>query len=253
MINMMLFSDSDLKNIFNSIQEKIQSLDTSETIPEGHFDLGQITKDWRGATDDGIFENMAVCIFTGGIRVKVLETRWNGMREVFGNFKIDYVAKLEVDDILTNPKIIRHKGKILSLIDNANRIQAIQNVDGSFKNYLESRFKKGYEYLLKCIIKDFKYLKQATGRDFLKDIGMGGFKPDVHVARILMRIGLHDQGIDKLTELFQRISLACDLSLPEIDRLLFRYGSGHKMRYAICGTDPLCDICKVPKCSLANR
>ena len=89
--------------------------------------------------------------------------------------------------------------------------------------------------------------------DFLKDIGMGGFKSDVHVKRILTRIGLYDERVFTLDELFKRISRACGLSLPEIDRILLRYGSGHKMRYAICGTDPLCDICQVPKCSYAHR
>jgi 3-methyladenine DNA glycosylase Tag len=247
------YSDQVILEIFKKMAINIKSLDMSEKIRPGHFDLDTINKDWRDASDDGLFENIAVCIFVGGMKIKVVEQYWEEMRKAFGNFKIDYVADLKVESLINNPKIIKHRGKITALIHNANKIKDIQKTEGGFKAYLESRNKKGYDFLLNCIMKDFKYLKSATGADFLKDINLGRYKPDVHVVRILSRIGLYKQEIDDLSKVFERLSSVCQLTMPQIDRLLIRYGSGHKLRTAVCGTTPKCETCGIKTCDYANK
>ncbi len=237
-----------IRAIFESISAKIRELDTGSDLPSGFFDIDTITKDWTQSDDDGIFENMAVCSFAGGMKVTTLQQKWEAMREAFGNFKIDYVAGLNSEILLGNSMIIRHPGKVRAQIANAKKVQAIQKDEGSLVNYLSERLCKGLEHLLECVVRDFAFLGPATGADFLKDLGMGGFKPDVHVMRILQRLGLWNGTAESLPESIRRIERATELSAPDIDRLLFRYGSGHKLRYPVCGGSPVCDTCLVDNC-----
>lgn len=241
-------NQKSVKPIFDSIASTIAKFDTGDRIPGGHFDLDLVTKDWESSDDDGLFENMAACIFAGGMKVVVLQQRWLAMRSAFGGFRISYVAGLECASLLSNTKIIRNSKKIQALITNAQRLQEIQKDEGSFVEYLRKRLSRSYDYLLECVVKDFAYLGLATGADFLKDIGMGGYKPDVHFKRILQRIGLWNGNDGDLGATVKCIALATDLTASQIDRLLFRLGSGHKLQYAVCGTNPICAICLVKTC-----
>ena len=170
------------------------------------------------------------------------------MRAAFGGFRISYVASLDCASLLSNTKIIRNSKKIQALITNAQRLQEIQKNEGSFVLYLRRRLNHSYDHLLECVVKDFAYLGPATGADFLKDIGMGGYKPDVHFRRILQRIGLWNGIDDDLEATVKCIALATGLTASQIDRLLFRLGSGHKLQHAVCGTNPICAICLVKTC-----
>jgi DNA-3-methyladenine glycosylase I len=238
-----------IKQIFESIRSTIARFDTGNQLPKGYFDLDLVTKDWEHSDDDGLFENMAACIFAAGMKITVLQKRWTAMRSAFGDFRISHVASLKIDSLISNKNIIRHPKKLEALITNAHTLLRIQKDEGSFVEYLRRRIHKSYDFLLECVIRDFEYLGPATGRDFLKDIGMGGYKPDVHLMRILMRLGLWNGVESELTPTVQRISEITDLAPSEIDRLLFRLGSGHKLQHAICGTAPICDLCLVDSCA----
>lgn len=227
-------------------------IDTSANAQE-HFDLDTITKNWTTANDDGLFENMAICMFAAGMKMTILASKWFATRQVTRHFDIDYVAAMSVSEILKNPDVVRHRAKWTALIRNAQRLRRIRESEGSFKNYIAKRLAVGKDHLLAELRKDFAYLGPATAPDFVKDIMIGGYKPDVHVTRILSRIGLFDGDPTALPALFVRLANVLGLTDSEIDRLLFRYGSGHKLVYAVCGTTPRCSDCPVPICEHAHR
>ena len=47
----------------------------------------------------GYLENMSKVIFTSGINWKVVEAKWPGIKEAFGGFDVEKVARLAPDDI----------------------------------------------------------------------------------------------------------------------------------------------------------
>ncbi|MBN4056710.1 DNA-3-methyladenine glycosylase I [bacterium AH-315-J21] len=241
-------ASNHIRQAFESIVATIDQLNYTKELPQGHIDIDTIATDWTQSDDDELFENMAACIFAGGMKITVLEQKWMSIREAFKQFKIDDVAVLDVDTLLENNMIIRHPGKVKALIANATKIKCIQEENESFVNYLRDNLEHGLEYLLKRIVADFAFLGPATGADFLKDIGMGGFKPDIHVQRILRRLGIWSGIGTELSDIFGKIRNETGLSFPEIDRLLFRYGSGHKLYHPICALTPICGMCYVRQC-----
>ena len=82
------------------------------------------------AGEDALFERISLEGFQAGLSWLTILKRREGFREAFLGFKIDKVAKISEQDVgrlLTNEGIIRHRGKIQAVINNA-RIIKDQNI-----------------------------------------------------------------------------------------------------------------------------
>jgi DNA-3-methyladenine glycosylase I len=76
--------------------------------------------------EDALFERISLEGFQAGLSWLTILKRREGFREAFLNFKIADVAKMteqDVERLLTNEGIIRHRGKIQAVINNARIIQ----------------------------------------------------------------------------------------------------------------------------------
>jgi DNA-3-methyladenine glycosylase I len=80
--------------------------------------------------EDALFERISLEGFQAGLSWLTILKRREGFREAFLGFSIDKVAKLsekDVERLLLNEGIIRHRGKIQAVINNA-RIIKEQNI-----------------------------------------------------------------------------------------------------------------------------
>ena len=104
-------------------------------------------REWgRPVTDDNrLFEKLCLEGFQAGLSwITVLRKR-DRFREVFHGFDIARVAKMgeaEIDAALADAGIIRHRGKIASTINNANRALELRAEFGSLAAYFW-RFEPG--------------------------------------------------------------------------------------------------------------
>jgi DNA-3-methyladenine glycosylase I len=76
--------------------------------------------------EDALFERISLEGFQAGLSWLTILKRREGFREAFLGFKIDKVAKLseqDVERLLTDEGIIRHRGKIQAVINNARIIK----------------------------------------------------------------------------------------------------------------------------------
>ena len=92
--------------------------------------------------DDGeLFEMLVLESFQAGLSwITILKKREN-FKIAFDNFDVEKVANYnenKIEELLSNEKIIRHKGKITSAINNAQKFIEIQMEYGSFDNYIWS-------------------------------------------------------------------------------------------------------------------
>jgi DNA-3-methyladenine glycosylase I len=100
-------------------------------------------EEWgRPVVDDTrLFEKLCLEGFQSGLSwITVLRKRPR-FRTQFHDFAIDRVAKMteaDIERLLTDAGIIRHRGKIASTINNAKRTQAIQAEFGSLAAYVWS-------------------------------------------------------------------------------------------------------------------
>lgn len=90
-------------------------------------------------SDDRLFEKLCLEGFQSGLSwITVLRKRQR-FREVFEGFAIDAVARMgeaDVERLLGDAGIIRHRGKIASTINNARRTQQVRSAFGSFAAYV---------------------------------------------------------------------------------------------------------------------
>lgn len=71
---------------------------------------------------------------------------------------------------------------------NARRLQQIRISEGGLVEYLEARAKRGYNSMLRSVVREFTYLGEAAGADLLSctSSDIGGIRP-----RYPSKIGLY--------------------------------------------------------------
>ena len=212
----------------------------------------------KNRPDSYFFEKLVGTIHVSGYRVSILRNRWDDIKEAFSNYDIYKVGQYTDEDLkkmMDNPKLIRNKRKLKACIENAKIMREISEEYGSFGEYLD-RNKNNLQKLKEELITKFHYLGNILVLEYLKEIGMDAIKPDVHVARVMHRLGLIDSermssaDIDKVIEVANRMSRLAGEKLNIIDAIFWMYGGGgdNHVKKAICSKNkPLCKECPLPK------
>ncbi len=136
--------------------------------------------------DDVLFERLCLEIFQAGLSWLIVLKKRPSMRAAFDFFQIDRVAAYDEDKInalLADPGIVRHRGKIIAIIENARRIQAIQQSDGSFANWLARQPASDKDAWVKLFKQRFKFTGGEIVGEFLMSIRLmpGAHRPDCPV------------------------------------------------------------------------
>jgi DNA-3-methyladenine glycosylase I len=98
-------------------------------------------QEWgRPVMDDiRLFEKICLEGFQSGLSWITILRKRERFREVFHGFEVERVARMDEGDIerlLADPGIIRHRGKITATINNAARTLEVQREFGSFAAYV---------------------------------------------------------------------------------------------------------------------
>lgn len=93
-------------------------------------------------TDDTrLFEKLCLEGFQSGLSWLTILRKRENFRSAFAGFDIDTVAafaEADIDRLLADAGIVRHRGKITSTINNARRAQALRDEFGSLATYFWS-------------------------------------------------------------------------------------------------------------------
>jgi 8-hydroxy-5-deazaflavin:NADPH oxidoreductase len=95
------------------------------------------------APDDPAFflEHLSRSVFEAGISWRVVEAKWDGIREAFHGFDPAQVAAMpptEITAVENDSHVIRNKAKIRATVANAREVLAILDRYGSIRGYLAS-------------------------------------------------------------------------------------------------------------------
>jgi 3-methyladenine DNA glycosylase Tag len=80
-------------------------------------------------------------VFEAGINWRVVEAKWDGIREAFHGFDPAQVAAMppaEIAAVENDARVIRNKAKIRATVQNAREVLAILDDYGSIRGYLAS-------------------------------------------------------------------------------------------------------------------
>ncbi|MHA1347039.1 MAG: DNA-3-methyladenine glycosylase I [Candidatus Heimdallarchaeaceae archaeon] len=136
---------------------------------------GWFYRDELPPDDDAYFENMARTVFQAGLSWQLIADKWSDFKIAFKDFKIDVVVDFDAEDIeelLTNPRIIRNRAKIESVLVNAIVFSKIKEEYGSFRNFMDNLDKsENYRYARKVLSKKFSRMGPKSAMIFLWSIG----------------------------------------------------------------------------------
>lgn len=98
-------------------------------------------EEWGVPLTDDIewFETLILESMQAGLSWSIILKKRLAMHEAFDNFDYKIIAHYnqeKVEELLLNPGIIRHRGKINALISNAQSFIKIQEEFGSFNNFI---------------------------------------------------------------------------------------------------------------------
>jgi DNA-3-methyladenine glycosylase I len=91
--------------------------------------------------DRALFELVTLEGAQAGLAWRTILAKRDGYRDAFAGFEPERVARLtarRVDTLVRNPAIVRHRGKIESVIGNARALLAVQKEFGSFDAFVWS-------------------------------------------------------------------------------------------------------------------
>lgn len=89
--------------------------------------------------DYRLFEKICLESFQSGLSWRTILVKRENFRKAFHNFDYDKIAKfnqLDVERLLNDEGIVRHRGKIEAVINNAKRVQKIIKKEGSFATFI---------------------------------------------------------------------------------------------------------------------
>ena len=129
----------------------------------------------RPSSDDAYFENMCRVIFQAGLNWNVVDKKWPTTKQAFDEFSIKKVSSFTDSDVarlMKNKGIIRNKGKISAIIQNAKEFERIKKDHCSFQAYLDHLDKsRNYSLVVRELTTKFKWLGPSSASIFLYTAG----------------------------------------------------------------------------------
>lgn len=120
----------------------------------------------------GYLEAMTRAILTAGISWTVVESKWEGIRGAFEGFDVEKVAAFtsaDIDRLMADTRVIRNRRKLKAIVDNANRLIALDKGPGGLAGYLRSH--GDYKETVADLKHDFSFLGDSTAHMFLVMVG----------------------------------------------------------------------------------
>ena len=159
---------------FNSIFEKaVVSTGNKQILLELIAPLEKKSA-YKNLADSDFLEEMAKCVFRSGFVWKIIEKKWPGFRIAFNEFDITQCAMLseeELDKLMQDTQIVRHRKKIESVRSNAQLIFFLRDDYRSFSDFLSQWPENDFVSLWEYLKRNGSRLGGQTGRYFLRFVG----------------------------------------------------------------------------------
>ena len=127
--------------------------------------------------ETALFERLCLEIMQAGLSWELVLKRRDGMNRAFAGFVVDAVVDLDPEVLLRNPDIIRNRLKVLAIIENARRVQALRQTHGGFAGWLDANHSREKSDWIKLFKKQFKFTGGEIVGEFLMSLG---YLPGAH-------------------------------------------------------------------------
>ena len=187
---------------------------------------------------------------------KKIEENSEKVDAVFHGFDVDYLLTASPEELEQKLKEIKCgnrqiKNQMLNLSGNIKILQRIAYDFGTIDNYYNST---ATDTLIKSLsVSGQKYKLKYMGTplvcEYLKGVGLDIIKPDVHVCRIVGRLGYSKHNpatIQEALDVYKAIADEYNLPQVAVDTVFWQYCA--KDKFEICSDVPKCNHCGVQNC-----
>jgi len=125
-------------------------------------------------SDDELFGRLVLEINQAGLSWTTILKKQENFRRAYSNFQIAKVAlysKADVTRLMNDPGIIRNRLKIEAALYNAQKIVTLQEIFGSFKNWLDKHHPQAHKDWVKAFKTTFKFTGGEITKEFLMSTG----------------------------------------------------------------------------------
>ncbi|MCM3733992.1 DNA-3-methyladenine glycosylase I [Fictibacillus nanhaiensis] len=132
-------------------------------------------KEWgkKAAGNSKLFECLTLELFQSGLSWRTILHKRENFRKAFAGFEIEKVKQFKEEDIerlVADAGIVRHRKKIEATIENANRIDELVKQYGNFDAFLDQLPEEKLEKQ-KMLKKTFVHVGLTTAESFLEATG----------------------------------------------------------------------------------
>jgi DNA-3-methyladenine glycosylase I len=134
-------------------------------------------------TDDALFERLALEINQAGLSWLTILTKRRAFREAFEEFDVARVARYGARErrrLLACAGIVRNRLKVDAVIENARRIEALQDAHGSFRRWLDAQHPLPKDAWVRLFKRTFRFTGGEITGSFLLSTG---YLPGAHERR----------------------------------------------------------------------
>ena len=120
----------------------------------------------------GYLEALSRPVFQAGMGWRVIEAKWDGIREAFGGFDPVTVADYGAEDVARlagDPRMVRSRAKIEATADNAQALLELDAEYGGVDRYLRSR--GGFDGTVADLKRQFRFIGDSGAYHFLWSVG----------------------------------------------------------------------------------
>jgi DNA-3-methyladenine glycosylase I len=120
----------------------------------------------------GYLEALSRPVFQAGMSWRVIDAKWEGIREAFAGFEPRVVADFDTHDVerlLADPRVVRSRAKIEATIDNAQAILELDVEHRGFARYLRSL--GPFDDAVADLKRQFRYIGDSGAYHFLYAVG----------------------------------------------------------------------------------
>lgn len=134
-------------------------------------------------TDDALFERLALEINQAGLSWLTILTKRDAFRRAFDGFEVARVARYGARErrrLLADAGVVRNRLKVDAVVENARRIEALQEAGGSFRRWLDAHHPLPKDAWVRLFKQTFRFTGGEITGSFLLSTG---YLPGAHESR----------------------------------------------------------------------
>jgi hypothetical protein len=193
---------------------------------------------------------------------KQIEDNKDNINEIFHNFNPDYLETIDPSILIGKIREIKCGNRSINsqmnaLKYNINQFKRIVAIYGSMDNYVTSNNSLIIAKDLSSGEYKLKQMGIALIIEYLKNVGIDAFKPDLHAKRLFgkERLGFSEKTFaseNEILEIIKQISNETNMSMIEIDSIIWQFCASNYGQ--ICCAKPKCEKCLVKtKCNYTKH